>query len=115
MNINIPPDSRDWLFSSNHVSCDGASWSFRWPPPCEPNDPIYFRFDGKIVARACVYMIRKPGELDGWAHHGKRYLRGHKVIWLWSSFEDLRQNPEIVAAIEVRLKQRRAKRVTSHA
>lgn len=115
MNINIPPDSQDWLFKSaaSADAGDGAFWSFRYPPPCELNDPIYFRFDGTIVARACVYMIRPPGELDGMAHHGRRYLSGHKVVWLWMSFEDLRGKPDVVATIEAKLKAaRRMRRVS---
>jgi hypothetical protein len=100
MNINIPPDSQDWLFAPPDPDHDGALWSFRYPPPCEVDDSIYFRFDGQIVARARVCAILEPGHLDGFAHHGKRYLCGHKVCWLWSSFEDLRQRPDIVEQIE---------------
>jgi hypothetical protein len=89
MNINIPPDSQAWLFG-DHGDADGAKWSFRYPPACEVGDTIVFRFDGKAVARAKVYAILPPGTLDGPAHHGKRYLSGHKVVWFWSSFEDMR-------------------------
>ena len=89
MNINIPPDSEQWLFG-DHGDADGAKWSFKYRPPCEVGDPIIFRFGGKAVAKAIVHLILQPGELDGWAHHGKRYLSGHKVVWLWSTFTDMR-------------------------
>ena len=112
MNINIPPDSEQWLFSDDtRDDSDVALWSFRYPPPCEVGDPLYFRFDGAIVARATVLEIRPPGELDGPSHHGRRNLTGHKVIWLWASFEDLRQRPDVVESIETALKQRRKARM----
>lgn len=106
MNINIPPDSEEWLFST-HDRQDGGLWSFRWPPPCEVDDDLIFRFGGKIVAKGTVCEIRPPGELDGPAHHGRRMLRGWKVIWLWENFIDLRGKFKAVEILEREQKQRR--------
>jgi hypothetical protein len=100
MNINIPPDSREWLFAPRDDQHEGALWSLgRYPPPCEIGDTIIFRFDGKAVARAKVARILKPGENDTVCHNGMRYLRGYKVVWLWATFEDKRfdndWNPDV--------------------
>lgn len=92
MNINIPPDSQQWLFQNHDRSeGSGAIWSFRWPPPCEIGDTLNFRFEGEIVATAIVDDIIPPGVCDGFAHHGKRYLQGHKVVWMWETFRDVRE------------------------
>jgi hypothetical protein len=103
MNINIPPDSQQWLFAlrGSDMAC---LWSFRWPPPCQLGDPLFFRFDGRIVARARVRQILPPGEHDTFCHNGRRYLTGHKVVWHQDDFEDLRNKPETVAAIERHLR-----------
>jgi hypothetical protein len=109
LNINIPPDSEVWLFGARDDD-HACLWSFRYPPPCEVGDPLHFRFDGRLVARARVYSILKPGDHDTFSHHGKRFLQGHKVIWLQSDFEDLRHQPEIVAQIEAEIKATRRRR-----
>lgn len=91
MNINIPPDSEGWLFADRGPR-DTCLWSFGWPPPCEVGDDLVFRFGGRPVATAVVYAILPPGDPDTWSHHGRRRrLRGHKVVWLQSSFVDLRR------------------------
>lgn len=79
MNINIPPDSEAWLFQRRDGDDQACLWSFRYPPPCEVYDWIHFRFGGLLVARARVYAILPPGERDTFAHHGKRFLSGHKT------------------------------------
>lgn len=90
MNINIAPDSEDWLFAPRGDD-QACLWSLgRYPPPCEIGDTIIFRFDGAPVARAVVDQILKPGEHDTVCHNGKRFLRGYKVVWLQTSFEDMR-------------------------
>lgn len=90
MNINIAPDSRDWLFADRGTD-QACLWSLgRYPPPCEIGDMIVFRFDGAPVARAKVHEILKPGEHDTVCHNGKRVLRGYKVVWLQSEFKDMR-------------------------
>lgn len=110
MNINIPPDSERWLFAGRTLNM-ACLWSFRYPPPCELGDELHFRFAGKLVARARVHLILAPGELDTFSHHGKRFLSGHKVIWLQEEFEDLRAKPHRVAEIEAELKARKRKKV----
>lgn len=106
MNINIPPDSRAWLFGVPVDHC--ALWSLgRWRPKCEIGDPIHFRFDGQLVARARVDEICPPGTHDTISHHGLRDLRGWKVIWSQMSFEDLRGKPAVVEQIEKDLKYRK--------
>jgi hypothetical protein len=45
------------------------------------------------VARAIVHLISKPG---------------HKVVWMWESFEDLREKHQIVAEL---LEAERAKEI----
>ena len=106
MNINIPPDSENWLFEPRGDD-QACLWSFRWPPPSNVGDAIIFRFGGAVVARAIVYDILPPGERDTFAHHGKRFLTGHKVVWAQTTFEDLRDKPNEVAAIEAEVKARR--------
>lgn len=111
MNLNIPPDSQAWLFAPRRDEDECAIWSLgRWQPPCEMGDPIYFRFDKKIVARAIVYLIIPPGEHDFITHHKKRYCTGWKIVWAWETFEDLRHQPDTVAAIERQLRRARQKR-----
>lgn len=90
MNINIPANSRSWLFQP-HPRDEGALWSLgRYPPACEVGEQLVFRFDGEAVARAVVHSILEPGDHDGVCHDGSRYLRGWKVVWMWSDFEDVR-------------------------
>jgi hypothetical protein len=112
MNINIPPDSRDWLFSAPPTNnYTGRLWSLgRFRPKCDEGDALYFRFDGKIVARAKVHYIASPGRFNGVCHNGKRELKGWKVCWLNSSFEDLRNKPAEVALREKHIKRARLRR-----
>ncbi len=109
MNINIPPDSEEWLFSDPGDN-DGGVWSFRWPPPCEIGHTIIFRFNKVPVARAIVHDILQPGDHDGPCHNGRRYLSGHKVVWLWKDFVDIRGNVKVAEMIKRMEKERGSRR-----
>ena len=90
ININIPPDSQEWLFSPAPLD-DGRLWSLgRFRPACDAGDDIFFRFDGDIVAAATVHEVYKPGLFDAVCHNGKRFLSGWKVTWMNEAFIDLR-------------------------
>jgi hypothetical protein len=107
MNINIPPDSREWLFAPRD-RFQACLWSLgRFRPKCEVGNWLLFRFDGKIVARAKVYLILRPGEHNCVAHHGLRELKGWKVVWKQTTFQDLRNQPRRIDRIEQRLRRKR--------
>ena len=87
MNINVPQFARDHFWEEPP---DGA-WefcSFRFPPPCKPGDPLYFRFDGRIVAEAVCDHIEPPGQSK--CDSTGRFERGYKVFWRPESFVDQR-------------------------
>lgn len=63
-------------------------WAFRFMPMTHVGDGIEFFIGGKLVARAVVYKIERPGESScdrtgGWANRWK-------VYWSPESFEDVR-------------------------
>lgn len=66
-------------------------WAFRQMPIASVGDRIEFYLRGKLVARAVVHHIERPGESScdrtgGWANRWK-------VHWSPESFEDLRPKP----------------------
>ena len=87
MNINVPAWARDHFWEEPPLGSQ-EFWSFRFPPPCKPGDPLYFRFDGIIVAEAIVDRVEAPGrsECEGTG----RFKAGWKVFWTQESFVDLR-------------------------
>ena len=92
MNINIPGDSREWLFAEPADPNNGRLWSMgRYPPPVKAGDEILFRFDGDVVASAICHEVYKPGLFNTISHNGARDLRGYKCTWLNSTFVDLRR------------------------
>lgn len=107
MNITVYPDSYDWLFQKRYLSL----WAMgRWEPKCKVGDWLYFRWHGKLIARAKCSEIRRPNEGNTIKHDGERELKGWKVLWHGSTFEDLRGKPEIVVHIELELKDQRRRR-----
>lgn len=86
MNINVPEWARGEFWDEPP---EGAweFWSFRFPPPCKVGDPLLFRFDGKVVARAKVAAIEPPGQSR--CEHSGRFASGWKVFWDPADFEDL--------------------------
>lgn len=88
MNINVKPEHRDHFWDEPP---DGfvEFWSFgRWKPPCKAGDPLIFRFDGAMVARAVCHVVEPPGQ-SKCAHSG-RHANGWKVYWLPETFIDMR-------------------------
>lgn len=87
MNINVPVWARDHFWVKPPV---GAMefWGFRFPPPCKIGDPLFFRFDGKVVARAVVHRIEDPGQSQ--CESTGKFESTWKVFWTQESFEDLR-------------------------
>jgi len=88
LNVNVPESARDHFFEEPPEG-SFEFWSFRFRPPCQVGDTLYFRFDGKVVATATVLSIEKPGksvcEATG------RFGRGWKVFWDPKSFRDCRK------------------------
>jgi hypothetical protein len=92
MNINVPPQARDHFWEEPPEGSQ-EFWSFRFPPPCKPGDPLLFRFDGKVVASAVCDRIEAPGQS---ACEGTgRFKAGWKVFWTAESFRDLRTPTEV--------------------
>lgn len=87
MNINVPQWARDHFWEEPPPGAQ-EFWGFRFPPPCKVGDPLLFRFDGEVVARAIVDRIEKPGEsrCDGTGRFGGTF----NVFWTPESFEDVR-------------------------
>ena len=86
MNINVP----EWARGEFWVEPPEGSrefWSFRFPPPCKVGDPLLFKFDGQVVARAKVAAIEPPGKSE--CEHSGRFRSGWKVFWDPADFEDL--------------------------
>lgn len=90
MNVSIFPESYDWLFAPRRPE-QCCVWSFgRHQPPVEIGDDLVFRDRNRPHARAICGEIYKPGELNVPMHDGSRELKGWKVLWYQSDFEDLR-------------------------
>lgn len=87
MNINVPEKAR-LHFWEEPTPGNTEFWSFRFPPPCKVGDPLLFRFDGEIVAKATVCLIQAPGESE--CESTGRFRDGWKVFWEPESFVDLR-------------------------
>ncbi len=102
MNINIPPDSREWLFAEkDEDSC--CLWSLgRFRPVADVGGELIFRFDRQPVAIAVVMAVYPPGQKDCISHHGIRSLRGWKVIWSQLQFVDIRPFKAFSMAIRLR-------------
>jgi hypothetical protein len=88
MNINVPVWARDHFWEEPPPGHD-EFWSFRFRPPCAPDDRLVFRFDGKPVAEAVVTRIEPPGQSEC-AGTG-RFGSGWKVFWHPGTFVKLRQ------------------------
>ena len=83
MNINVPAFARNHFWEEppeGHIEF----WSFRFKPPCDVGDELLFRFDKRIVARAKVLRIEKPG-ITKCARTGG-FEHGWKVFWTPESF-----------------------------
>jgi len=92
MNINVKRDAREHFW---HEPPAGSHefWSFTWPPPCKVGDPLLFRFDGIVVARAVVSRIERPGQSS--CDSTGRFKQGWKVFWTPQSFVDCRVQSSI--------------------
>lgn len=87
MNINVPQWAREHFWQEPPAD-HWEFWAFRFPPPCKVGDPLLFRFDGQVVARAVVAKIESPGQSEC-ASTG-RFRGGWKVYWTPESFHDAR-------------------------
>jgi len=87
MNINVPESARDHFWEEPPVGYY-EFWAFRFKPPCEDDDELLFRFDGKVVARAFVSFIEPPGQSS--CESTAKFKHRWKVFWAPESFEDLR-------------------------
>ena len=87
MNINIPASALGH-FWKDPPEGSWEFWSFRFRPLCQVGSNLVFRFDGKIVARAVVARIEKPGESV--CETTGRFRSGWKVFWTPESFVDQR-------------------------
>ncbi len=88
MNINVPTFARSHFWEEPPPDSQ-EFWSFRFPPPCKPGDPLVFRFDGIPVARAVCDRIEVPGRSA--CDATGRFGSGHKVFWRPETFVDLRE------------------------
>lgn len=87
MKINVPTQARAHFWEEPPPGST-EFWGFRWPPRAQIGDPIYFLFDGKVVAEAVIAQITPPGfgkceRTGGWG-------ASWKVWWRPESFKDLR-------------------------
>ena len=87
MNINVP----DWAmdhFWEEPPEGNVEFWAFRFKPPCKVGDPLNFRRNGAIIARAVCAKIEPPGssECEGTGRFKNRW----KVFWTMDTFEDAR-------------------------
>lgn len=89
MNINVPNrrDVREHFWEEPPPGSQ-EFWSFRFRPPCKVGDPLLFRFDGTVVARAIVDRIEPPGMTRCERTGG--FECGWKVYWLPETFVDVR-------------------------
>jgi hypothetical protein len=90
MNINVPAFALDHFWEEPPPG-SWEFWSFRFQPPCKVGDPLYFRFNGTIIAEAVVAKIERPGESE--CDRTGKYRSGHKVYWAPDSFVDRRLEP----------------------
>jgi len=88
MNVNVPPDAVENLFTAQAIF-DEPMWTFgRWRPKCQPGDLITFRLHGNPIAQATCAKIERPGNaMDTW---GSVSRRGWGAVWDRATFEDLR-------------------------
>lgn len=88
MNINVPKWAEEHFWDEPPKG-DWEFWAFRFRPPCEVGEILYFRFDKKkIVARAKVAWIEPPGQSK--CEHSGEYKNHWKVFWQPESFVDMR-------------------------
>lgn len=63
-------------------------WAFRFPVKASVGDTIYFHFNKKLIAKAVIHAIEKPGISN--CESTGRYKNRWKVFWKQETFEDLR-------------------------
>jgi hypothetical protein len=87
MNINVPTEAREHFWEDPP---EGAweFWSFRFKPPVDIGEKLFFRFDRQIVAQAVCAKIEPPGKSS--CESTGKYRHGWKVFWLPDSFIDMR-------------------------
>jgi hypothetical protein len=87
MNINVPLKAIDHFWNELPIG-SWEFWAFRFPPRCKVGDPIFFRFDGVVIASAIVAKIERP-EVCRCESSGK-FWHYWKVFWMPETFVDLR-------------------------
>lgn len=92
MNVNVPAWARREFWDEPPVG-SWEFWSFGFKPPCRVGDPLFFKFDGVVVARSVVAAIEEPGNSE--CEHSGRFRSGWKVFWDPSDFVDLRGTPTL--------------------
>lgn len=87
MKINVPESARAEFW---HEPPPGHNefWGFRFKPKCVSGDPIYFYFDGEMVATAVVSHIEPPGKSS--CQETGRFKNLWKVHWNNDSFSSNR-------------------------
>jgi hypothetical protein len=88
MNINIPISVWEHFWQEPPPS-SMEFWSFRFMPRSAIGDEILFHFDKKLVAKAIVATIEKPGQSA--CEATGRFQNGWKVLWDPATFVDLRE------------------------
>lgn len=88
MNITIPIWAVEHFWEEPPLGHE-EFWAFRFKPRCQVGDPILFRLDGQVVARAKVARIERPGQsrCEGTGRFANRW----KVFWKPDLFKDLRE------------------------
>ena len=87
MRINIP----NWAiehFWEEPPQGHMEFWAFRFPPKCKIGDTIEFLINHKVVAKAIVHIIEKPGQ--SFCESTGKFKNRWKVYWLPETFIDLR-------------------------
>ncbi len=63
-------------------------WAFRWPVKAKVGDPIFFVNNKKVIAKAVIALIEKPGESK--CESTGKFENRWKVYWKPESFIDMR-------------------------
>lgn len=88
MKINVPKQARDHFWEEPPPD-SREFWGFQWPPKAKVGDPIFFLFDGVVVAEAVIHEITKPG--IGKCERTGGFGSSWKVWWTPESFRDVRK------------------------
>lgn len=94
MKINVPDKAIDHFWVEPPEG-NWEFWAFRWPVRAKVGDPIFFYYQKKLIARAVIAKIEKPGESED--ERTGKYKNMWKVYWTNDSFIDLLHDKSINA------------------